>query len=276
MNVEKMTVAIRMRKAWEAVDLGISMAQRWFVPLFLIWLMVALPAFIAISLLPIDLAYAVIIFWWLKPLYEKPMMHYLSRALFGEFPDLKTFGRSLWSILKPNLLKEISLWRPSLSRSVKMPVSLLEGLKGDERSARLSVLTQGQQGSTQWMTIVFVHVEMFFYFSILTLMYFFIPTRWVDSIDFMSMMQDPPTWLSHLSNLCYFFAVGVVAPFFVACGFALYIRRRTELEGWDIELQFKQLASIYRKHETDAGIEAHPSVDVGMSQTGMSSHARDV
>lgn len=248
MNVEKMTTAIRLRHAWEAVDLGVSMGRQWFKPLFTIWLMLALPTYLLVSLIPINPNYLLILFWLFKPFYEKPMMYYLSRVLFGEFPSLTDIRRSLWSIIKPNFLKEISLWRISLSRSAKMPVSLLEGLTGQERNQRLAVLSQGQQGSTQWMTIVFLHVEMFLYASILTSMYFFIPSRWTDSIDYMTLMQDPPLWLAHLSNLCYVAGAGLVAPFFVACGFALYISRRAQLEGWDIELRFKQLANQYKKN----------------------------
>ena len=38
-------------------------------------------------------------------------------------------------------------------------------------------------------------------------------------------------------------AMTVIEPLYVACGFTLYLQRRTALEGWDIELRFRQLAS---------------------------------
>ena len=34
--------------------------------------------------------------------------------------------------------------------------------------------------------------------------------------------------------------VGLVEPFFVAAGFAMYLNRRVELEAWDIEQEFRR------------------------------------
>jgi hypothetical protein len=38
-----------------------------------------------------------------------------------------------------------------------------------------------------------------------------------------------------------FGAFAVVAPFYVCCGFALYLNRRVELEGWDLDLEFQRM-----------------------------------
>jgi hypothetical protein len=43
--------------------------------------------------------------------------------------------------------------------------------------------------------------------------------------------------------LLYLLGMSVVEPLLVACGFALYVNRRIFLEGWDIELAFRRLAS---------------------------------
>jgi len=48
-------------------------------------------------------------------------------------------------------------------------------------------------------------------------------------------------WLEHLSNLFYALLLCVWEPVYVACGFSLYLNRRTALEAWDIELQFRRL-----------------------------------
>src|SRR5690606_474730 len=40
-----------------------------------------------------------------------------------------------------------------------------------------------------------------------------------------------------------YIAMALVSPFYVCCGFMLYINRRTWLEAWDIELTFRQLAT---------------------------------
>jgi hypothetical protein len=40
----------------------------------------------------------------------------------------------------------------------------------------------------------------------------------------------------------YVLAISIVEPLYVAGGFALYLNRRTILEGWDVELAFRRLA----------------------------------
>ena len=38
----------------------------------------------------------------------------------------------------------------------------------------------------------------------------------------------------------YALAVGLLEPFYVAAGFAMYLNRRVELEAWDIEQEFRR------------------------------------
>ena len=52
-------------------------------------------------------------------------------------------------------------------------------------------------------------------------------------------------WLEHLSNLLYVLLLIVWEPVYVACGFTLYLNRRTALEAWDIELTFRRLRQPY-------------------------------
>jgi hypothetical protein len=51
-------------------------------------------------------------------------------------------------------------------------------------------------------------------------------------------------------------AACIVEPFYVACGFTLYLQRRTILEGWDIELRFRQLAERVEKARRGAAAVA--------------------
>ena len=53
-------------------------------------------------------------------------------------------------------------------------------------------------------------------------------------------MQDW-RWLEHLTNAFYALVLVVWEPIYVACGFSLYLNRRTALEAWDIELVFRRL-----------------------------------
>jgi hypothetical protein len=43
-----------------------------------------------------------------------------------------------------------------------------------------------------------------------------------------------------LGNLVYLLVVGLLEPFYVAAGFAMYLNRRVELEAWDIEQEFRR------------------------------------
>jgi hypothetical protein len=55
--------------------------------------------------------------------------------------------------------------------------------------------------------------------------------------------------------------MSLIAPFYVAAGFALYLTRRTELEAWDIELAFRRLIS--RKQSSREALPARPAGRAG-------------
>ena len=46
MNLSKISVQVRPRNPYEAIDLGFVMARRWFIPLVLLWLIPALPVMV--------------------------------------------------------------------------------------------------------------------------------------------------------------------------------------------------------------------------------------
>jgi hypothetical protein len=48
-------------------------------------------------------------------------------------------------------------------------------------------------------------------------------------------------WLEHLGNAFYALILVFWEPIYVACGFSLYLNRRTVLEAWDLELVFRRL-----------------------------------
>ena len=75
MQLNDATLEIRPRSAWEAIDLGALLARRHARLLMLSWALLTLPVFALLSLLfwshP---SLALLLFWWLKPLYER--LHY--------------------------------------------------------------------------------------------------------------------------------------------------------------------------------------------------------
>jgi hypothetical protein len=150
MRLSDATVAIRPRSSWEAMDLGVLMSQQHRRLLMTSWAIVTLPLFAMLTLLLWDSpSLAVLIFWWLKPAYERLPLYILSKALFGETPTLKQALREFPRLLKPQLLASLTWRRLSLSRSFLLPVVQLEGLDGTARQQRLQVLLQRNAGAAQ-------------------------------------------------------------------------------------------------------------------------------
>lgn len=105
MRLSDASVAIRPRTAWEAMDLGVLMARehRWL--LMSSWALVSLPVFALLTVLLWESPLAaVLLFWWLKPAFDRLPLYILSKALFGETPSVKQAVRH-W----PRLLKA-SCW----------------------------------------------------------------------------------------------------------------------------------------------------------------------
>lgn len=245
MRLTDASVAIRPRSAWEALDLGILLAHRHARLLMGSWALLTLPLFAVLSLLlwqhP---TLAILIFWWLKPAFERLPLYILSHALFGDTPTLKQALRAYPALLRKQLPASL-LWRRfSPTRSFDLPVLQLEGLAGESRSQRLIVLSQRNAGGATWLTVVGVHLEMALWAGFAMLLYLLIPAQ--NEIDWnWQSLLDPEAgewlWLEHLSNLLYVLVLVVWEPIYVACGFTLYLNRRTELEAWDIELVFRRL-----------------------------------
>jgi hypothetical protein len=245
MRVNNATVVIRPRTTWEAMDLGVLLYQRHRRLLISSWAVVTLPIFALLSLILWDSpGLALFIFWWLKPAFERLPLYILSKTLFGETPTLKQALRQWPRLLKPQLLASLTWRRLSLSRSFLMPVVQLEGLNGHPRQQRLRVLLQRNAGAAQWLTIIGMHLEGALWIGLLVLFYMLLPQQieldwgWQTLI---AAAHHDWRWLEHLTHALYALVLVVWEPIYVACGFSLYLNRRTELEAWDIELVFRRL-----------------------------------
>lgn len=245
MRLSDATVVIRPRNTWEAMDLGVLLSQRHRRLLMTSWAIVTLPVFALLSAIFRDSpSLAVFIFWWLKPAFERLPLYILSKSLFGETPTLNQALREWPRLLKPQLLASLTWRRLSLSRSFVMPVVQLEGLSGQARQQRLQVLLQRNAGAAQWLTVIGVHLESALWIGLMVLFYLFLPQQveldWSWQTLITAAVQDW-RWLEHVTNAFYVLVLIVWEPVYVACGFSLYLNRRTVLEAWDIELVFRRL-----------------------------------
>ncbi|MGY2296599.1 DUF4129 domain-containing protein [Pseudomonas yamanorum] len=245
MRLSDASVVIRPRTSWEAMDLGILLAREHRVLLMSSWAIVSLPIFALLSVLLWNHpSTALLLFWWLKPAFDRLPLYILSKALFGETPSLKQALRHSPRLLKGQLLASLTWRRFSLSRSFVMPVVQLEGLKGQARQQRLGVLQQRNAGAARWLTLIGVHLEIALWFGLMAVFYFFLPQEVERDWDWQQLVLTAGhdwLWLEHLTNAFYALILVFWEPIYVACGFSLYLNRRTVLEAWDLELVFRRL-----------------------------------
>ncbi|MFV8780875.1 DUF4129 domain-containing protein [Microbulbifer sp. SA54] len=240
MNLNQLTVEARLRSNWESVDLGVLLARRHWALMAGLWLLPAAAIYLLAALLvPANPNWGLMAAWWLKPAYERLPLLVVSRQLFGE-----TLGwrQALGLFRQANArdwLSWISVRRLSFTRAFDLPVTVLEGSRGQVRSARISVLHRDGAGTASWLHIVGAHVEMGLLIGIAALSYLMLPEQL--EIDWIPLLASDVTLYTWVTNGVYLLAMAAVAPFYICGGFMLYIGRRVALEAWDIEIQFRKL-----------------------------------
>jgi hypothetical protein len=248
-RLEDLTVALRPRQPWEASDLGCALVQRDFGRILSLWLATVLPVWLLLAVALRDHpAVFPFVVWWLKPLYDRLPLHFISRATFGTRPGFietwKTWPR-LWS----RFLFGALLWRRlGFMRSFMLPLWMLEGLKGAALQRRATVLSTDGGNAALRLTWVFVKLELAVFLGLLALTSFASPESglpsmedWVDgAVDTEQVsMADGYYWWT---SFWYLVAITIVEPFYVGAGFGLYLNSRSKLEGWDIDLAFRKTA----------------------------------
>lgn len=252
MDLTKVSARIRPRLPYEAMDLGFLMVRRWWKELFLIQLLLFSALGGAFYLLFRDLSLVLLALWWFKPVIETFHLQFLGRALFDEHLHAQNILRHKWSIIFHEIIAKLTWRRFHPLRSFVMPVAELEQLTGNPRLQRIRVLSRTNSGSALWLTSLGSMVETIFTLDMLLVAFALLPKEVTDRIDWNQMLTDETltTWAA-LSGI---FAMFLVMPFYVAAGFSLYINRRTWLEGWDIELTFKQLAHRLERRKQVSGL----------------------
>jgi len=128
MKLDQVTLEIRPRSAWEAVDLGLLMAKRWWLPMMKIWLLVSFPVFVFTLLIPANFFWVgALLLWWLKPVLERPLLHILSHAVFNDLPDTRSTFKRFPALALKQVFASLTWRRLSPNRSMDLPVLQLEG-----------------------------------------------------------------------------------------------------------------------------------------------------
>ncbi|AWF83051.1 hypothetical protein BTJ40_20745 [Microbulbifer sp. A4B17] len=242
MQIKNLAVRARLRSPWESVDLGIALARKYWWQLFMVYLLPSAPLFaLCYWLFPESPMLSILFIWWLKPVFDRLPLFMISRALFGSPVSVGTALKHFFSQNRRDWFLWLTFRRLSPTRSFDMPVTVLEQSTGKARSSRIGVLHRKHSGAATWLTITLYHIEMFLLAALSVMAFLFIPEQYSGGIDWMPLLLGDTQWLEWIYNGLYLFVMAVVAPFYIVSGFCLYIGRRIELEGWDIEIQFRDL-----------------------------------
>ena len=253
MQIESLSIALRPRSAWEAIDLGTAMLRTWWQPMMRVWLVVYLPAAILFTgIFDHALWLAIFALWWTKPVYDRFMLHVLSRSVFGDTPTVGQTLRDWRAALSPGTLVSLTIGRFGMftpvsylsTRSFDLPVLQLEQQTSGNARSRLRVLRARSRGHALGLTVVCAHFEALLWIAGGLLLMFLQPgTSTASGFDWFAFAtgrgESGAVGLSTV--VFYVIAVSIIEPLYVASGFALYLNRRAQLEGWDLELGLRRL-----------------------------------
>ena len=253
MNLDKIQINASLRSGMQALDLGFLMANAWWRSLFLAGAIPALIAFIPLLIYFFDNPFwAGFFVWWLKPFWERLPLYVASRRLFREEPHYAGVVRRARRLLVFDLLPTLLWRRLSLQRAFDAPVTVLEDLRGGERARRLRVLHGRYTDVALGNQLICFCFEMILTLGLVILALFFTPeTLAAELFDSFDRMTLAAQWIW---TVLAFVAMTLVMPFHTMAGFSLYLNRRIELEAWDIEISFRNLAN--RKRQATTGIAA--------------------
>lgn len=254
MDVERITVALRPRSDWEAIDLGLRLAQRHGAIAYAYWFAASAPWVLAISAVCIyydRTLLALALIWWIKPMFERVLVHLFSRLVFDDRPAPDEFLRiTLGQPFGAGILSALTYRRFEFARSFNLPIWQLENLSGAARRCRAGVLQLGSGATAVFLSLVSLGFVLLA-FATLTVLAISLSVQQIMTFEpqalfeFINAIIDRIYGASVLWDIMivgiYWLCEGLVAPFYVAAGFSLYLNRRTHLEAWDVELAFRRL-----------------------------------
>lgn len=245
--LDRLKVEVRARASFEALDLGLAVLRAQAGPVYRVWLATFLPvALLVHALLWRHPWWAALALAWLKPLVGRPILHILGRATFGEVPSLLETLRAFPVIYRRGSLATLLWRRLGPERSLLLPVWQLEGQQGHDYRQRSRVLLREGRGVAFLWTLFAFGLWLLLPISLIALAAYIWPEG--SGFDLLETLfaSEPHQRLAALDitlALLPTLATALVEPLYLAGGFGLYLNRRVHLEGWDLELAFRSLAS---------------------------------
>lgn len=275
MQLERVAVELRPRSAWEGVDLGVAMWQRWRRSLSVAWAFLVLPlsALLLVVMREVDWvpraalgrenALFACVTWWLcsvmpialvlwcaTPLLQRVVVHVLARALFGDEPRVIETLRATPRLLGRHFWLGALAHRFDPRRAVIQPVAQLEDVPSERRVAREGQLAR-QVGSLAWLaSAVALLFQIALSLGALGLLLLLLPGELLPELDLLfrgDLAHFDAGWLTHAARIAWVLAFCVMGPLDAAIGFGHYVNARTKLEGWDVEVAFWRLGARVAK-----------------------------
>ncbi len=232
----------RARRPLEALDLGLGLLQAHQGPVYRVFLL-QLGILLAI-ILPFtgsQPAWSLLWILWLTPLLDRGTLHVLSRRVFGQEAGVQTYLTQLGPIHRRGVLASLTWRRLSLARSYLLPVWQLEDQRGSGYVSRARALQRQGLGTAfllGLLTFLFAALTLFGSLGLLQMLLpRGVPLNLWEMLD--QGFQKP--WFNWLFTGFGLLAYALTEPYYAAAGFALYLNRRTQLEGWDLEQHFRSL-----------------------------------
>jgi hypothetical protein len=235
------TLTLRRKSVWEGADAGLLLWGPNIPALFLFFGLPLCAAAGAVWFAP-DTPYTYIMLWWLKPLFDRLILHVIGVRFFEPRKTLPGLLAGLHRSLGRGLPGDL-LWRRfSPRRSAFMPIRVLEGLKGARFTRRKRALGKGGLGFGLIITLVCFALEAVLLIG--EVMCFFMLAKmarpdYFDTLSrrfFEGLDAAGSAGIIFGAYTCNFF---LIESLYVCMGFALYLNSRIEVEGWDIELLFR-------------------------------------
>jgi hypothetical protein len=211
--------------------------------------------------------WAFVLVWWLNPVTERVVLHVVASAVFGSRPRLRDTLRSFFSYARNGLIRSLlPPFRLSPTRSFDLPVRQLENARGRTARLRSKQLHRRVINQASWLTIVCMLFEAVVFFSLVGLYDLLLPAATQDSFNPFEVFQATPNQArDYVVTALFLTAIAVIEPLYVAGGFALYLNRRTALEGWDLEVQLRRIAQRSDQRQDGELVTTRPAVVVAVA-----------
>lgn len=247
MKIESLSVELRPRSGWEAMELGAALVRRHAASIWVPWIIVTGLVFALLNLAAwaIDQVWlALLVMWWLRPVFDRIPLYVLSRAVFGSVPSVaETLRAQLYWGWKP-MLGHLTWRRFSPLRTAMLPVDLLEGASPAMMRERRRIIGAGNGGHASLLALMCLHFILALQVSGLLIPLMFVPNELLSETArgvWLTLSENPPAWALVALNAIDWFAVVLIEPFYIGAGFGLYLNRRTQLEAWDLEIAFRRM-----------------------------------